>query len=1328
MGVWTHLPSGDWRNEGWSLIGTGVTALFQALNNDDDTKYIKSPNSKSGATVTFPVDITNVPDGAVVTSVTVKLRCGVGTGVAPSGTSPSITVAVATQDDTSRFLTRTINVTSSIQTFEVATYQRDARGFFWDIERLNKILCRVFSYNSIFDLIRCYKFYTEVKYRVRPTITVDAPSGTVYTPSPVISWTYTQSDGDPQARAEYKLFDAVQQAKVSFNPDTEPPVFYASVDGDISSVTLPTSINPNNYWVYVRSISSFGAKSVWVGRQFTVSGPSPGTPGVPDPTGSVPSGTGIVTVIHDSEQGSATLTLRDTSNMLAVQAADAETTTDGVSLVGSNATVTRDTTTAFPGGNASWRLTSVAGGDMSALTDWVEVYPGVPITARGQFKTAATARSARARILFYDGDFNAIGGTLTGTNVTDATGTWMEATVTGDVPAGAIYAKAEYGVLATGGASEIHNVDHLGFMYGTATPYSDGGHMSRNLLSSWYSSVEGTAGAGEAWVAGSANSVGTAVPPGTGGSGATCNKMTYLGLSPSIAYRAASTVFTSPTNGVDYTLNKPAGTATGDLMLAFVTSSEYSTINPPVGWTLVNQARVDDGTTDTSLFVLKRTAGGSEPASWTDGTVGTTSGRRTAVVVGYSGAADVALQFVGETQTASGNATPLYLTSPTITNTDPNAWRISAFALSDDATGGTLTANLQVPSVVPSIAYVGKGTTWYTISGGSSFTINKPSGVGNNDLMIAVLAIAGNVAVTPPAGWTARYTAVGATGPYTHCVMSRLAGSSEPASWTGSTSGGTVQDLMLTQSVAYRNVNTTTPFINNNGQMANSASSISTPSVSNTNSGAWRVVAFGDENGSSSGGWTSDENVERADNYAYKTISSGFFGSTYHSINGAIYDSNGPVSTGNYSRAGYHNTSYYSAGAWIGILNPLAAPPAGVADETARVVASVGSSNPWMTTRIFDSNGVVPTGDMSVTGIWTPGSGTDKNSMSGWVGLVRPAAPVTAGYASATMATKVDVSQVPIDSKRVTVCASFIGSTAGTPYLTVNFYRANVLLNSLVAQGNSFGTGIFVKSYATFDVPVGTTRMNVGVSTSDRAVSDIVYWDRVSLAFGDDPVFRPGTSRSEHPVWAQPEIEFADDDGTGYTPWQVLPGVTANPPSFEPLSGLSRYLDHTVIPLTNRKYRARTISFGLIGDRFVSAWGPDSREFSFEAENWWLKDISDPDSNVELPVKWDAQSVTTTNTGTVFQGLGADLPVVLTEGYKGDMFPLTLTPVSHDTWVRLVHMLESGKTLFLQSDIDNAWWVRPVGDLEVTVLPTGQRQSNPLREIKLSFVQVEPEV
>lgn len=1326
MGIFTHLPNDDWRNDGWSLVGTAVTRLFEAWDNDDDSKYARTPATKGQATVSFPVDVSNVPDGAVIVSVSVKLRCGTGTGSAPAGTSPSVTVAVSADDDTSRFLTRTIYPTSTIQTFEVASYRVDALGLRWDVFRLNHILCRVFSYIGIFDLIRCYKFFCEVNFRVRPTLTVNAPAGTVSTPSPVVAWTYSQADGDPQAKAEYKIFTSVAKSQISFNPESSPPIYSGVLTGDISSVTLPTSLNADSYWVYVRSTSSYGAKSVWTGKQFSVTGSSPGSPGVPDPDNP---GVARIRVIPDSAAGLAQLTLRDTSNMLDPNTADAESSVDGTSSDTTACTHSRTTDVAFPGGTAAWKLTSVGTGTMSFNSDWVEIDPGVAITGRAQFRTAVTAKTCRVRIKFYNSAFTDVGGTLDGSTITDSAGTWTEATVTGTPPGTAVYARLICEVASPGAAAQVHYVDRLGLMYGTNTPYSDGGHISRNLLSAFMSTGDNDVIPAEGWTNDASVTVALNGPVGTGSSGARCTKMTYNGLSPTIGFRAAGTVFTSATNGSDFTLNKPAGVVAGDFMLAFVTvNSATATCTAPAGWTLVDTVRANaGGTPNTSMFVLKRSAGGSEPSSWADGLVSTASTRRTAIVSAYSGASDVS----SSTSASTINATPLYLTTPTLNNTDPNAWRVTAFAVNDNATGGTMTANRLPPSTVPSIAYVGQGTLWGNGNSGTNYTINRPSGVASGDLMMGFLAISGAAStVNVPAGWTLLSREVGGSGSttaFTHAVIYRIAGGSEPASWSSSVSGSIGRPIMTT-TAAYRNVNTTTPFIAYDGKAAVSGTSITTDSVTNNNSAAWRVSSFGmKQQSTTSSTWSTNEVVERFEQIGGYDD---FFG-TDDVVNLQVSDSNGSVSTGAYTRTGTASRAWNAAGAFVALLNPVGSPPAPVAGETVRGSAAVaGASNPWVTTRVFDSGSIIPVGAQSITGTWAPGSGTDLGALLGWQGIIRPADAVTAGYAVTKMNTYVDISSVdPVvldfAGRKVAVTASFLGSVSSTPYLTVEFYRANQLLATSVAEGAPYDTAVWTKSVAVFNIPDGTTRMKLGLSAADLQVGDIVYFDRLSLAFGSDTAYRPGTSREVHPVWSRPLIEYADDRGAGYGEFSPLPGTLVSTPGYAAMSGLVMYEDHTVIPLTNRKYRARTLSYGLNGDTFVSDMGPESDDFRFIAENWWLKDVSDPSKNVQLLVKAQKVDVSRTNTSTVFQPLSRDLPVVLSEGFKGDSFTLTLIPVDAEQWSLLVDLIQSERTLFLQSDVDDAWWVRCVGDVSRGVLPTAQRRENPLREVTVTFVQVE---
>jgi hypothetical protein len=557
------------------------------------------------------------------------------------------------------------------------------------------------------------------------------------------------------------------------------------------------------------------------------------------------------------------------------------------------------------------------------------------------------------------------------------------------------------------------------------------------------------------------------------------------------------------------------------------------------------------------------------------------------------------------------------------------------------------------------------------------------------------------------------------TAPVTMAVLKRTAGSSEPSSWSGTLSSSS--NLVISEVSAYRNADTAAnQFVAANMSVSGSGNSITTATVSNSDSRSWRVTSAIASSLFDDVEWGTSEVSQRSDEY--KERSSGI------SMGILMADSNGQVSTGNHSRTATLDRSYYAAASWIGLIKALPAAAAPGANETERNDTTVGSSDPWLTTGVYDSNAVIPIGATSVTGAFTPGSGADVNSAASWIGIVKPAVPIVSGRTVASMPTPVDIASIDprilnLAGQKVTFTSAFYGSTSGTPYLTLYFYRANEPISSQTIQGVSFGTTNWIASAGTFSIPEGTTRIKGEVSVTDRAVSDLVYFDRVGIMLGSSPVWRNGTGRSTHVVWSAPEIQYADDDGTGYKDWAPLPGLTIAPPSYDPLSGIATYTDNTVIPLTNRRYRAQTISYGLAGDRFVSGYGPASDEVSLTALNWWLKDVVDPSLNLLMRVKVDPIGVSTTDTSVVFQPLGEDLPLVLTEGYKGDSVELTLI-LNREERAALQKLLATRRTLFLQTDVDHAWWVRPIGNLQSEIQVTGQRRSNPIRFVKMTFVQV----
>lgn len=1316
-------PVADARNEGWSLAGV-LGTLWEAFSNILDSNYGKSPNNKGRAAVTFPIDTNSIPAGAIITSVAVKIRCRKA-----SSNDHTVTVNLLSSDDTSKFTSRTLSPTTSFADYEIGAYTRDPLGRKWDVERLNKLMVQMFSYSGVSEAIHVSRCYARVTYRVRPNVTVTGPVGNLATASPTVSWTYNQTDGDVQAKAEYKVFRSSDVSQVSFNPDKSTPVFSGSVRGDKTSFVFPFTLESGSYSTYVRVISGVGAKSLWSSKAFSVEAPHPGVPSI--------------TVTGNSSDSKAVLTIQDTSNLLSAVQADAEVSDDKDEYTITNGTFGRNSDQVYGTGTASYSMTSSGTSSMYIESDYFRIAPSMPVTIRAQSLANTTGRTNVLTLNFYDESFASTGSAVT-VSATDTSADWSEILTNGTTASTAVYAKLKYQITSPGAANEVHYVDHLGVMYGTDSPWTPGGHTSRNLASSDLggSPVDG----------GFAASAGTTISTltnesRTGASGKRAMNLTRVNPASSISYVGSGTTYNSTSSSTSVTLNgvnpgSPGTLAAGDLMIAYIVTDAGGSINPPTGWTFVDTAQLQDGSVYLSLHVLCRTAGGSEPSSWTCSTVYNTS-RCSARVVAYRGASADALNLITTGVSTQTTDTALSIRTATLNNTTSNAYRISAFATRDDNDGSWTAALYGTGGTTATISYVGAGAAWSSVTDGTGITIYRPSNVQANDIMIATVSWWDHqqtlATFTAPSGWTvvdSRMSRTGVNGifvwDYQDCsvTMWKKAGSSEPSSYSASLSA--TRHIRTSAAVAYRGVNGTTPFIAGGGTgITSSTHSISTPTANNTNSRAWSVCVFtahGYSDISNGNNWASNESVKRRELVA---VDSGVVpdGQTI-----SIWDSNGVIPTGNRSRSatipGSHPVD--GATAWIGILNPATTAYVPGTSQTERTDDTAGSGSLYVNWASYDSNAVIPKGNQSVLGTYSPFSGSTVSCMASWHGILLPASPTTDGLIQVETSNYIDISDVSEDviksaGNKMVLGGAFIGNTTGTPVLRMKFYRANQLLDDPATEGDGFTDTQWTYTAAAFDIPEGTTRVKAQFSIEDRANGDNVDVDRVTIAFGSDTnIWKNGTSLGLHPIWNVPIIEYQDDDGTGFTDWTPVSGVGWNPPVYDYLTGKCSFEDHTIVPLTTRQYRVRTYTHGLRGDGSTSVYGVASNTVNISATYWWLKDLETPSNSIILPVKSQEISVETSNTASAFQPLGEDYPIVITEGFKSDIIELPLVAQNTD-WAAFRKMVKSGRSLFLQSDVNDAWWVRPLSDLSAETLVSAQRQTDPYRIVKVKFIQVKPE-
>lgn len=187
--------------------------------------------------------------------------------------------------------------------------------------------------------------------------------------------------------------------------------------------------------------------------------------------------------------------------------------TQGDWLPGTNCTVTRSTTFGRGSSVASLRLSSVAAGNMNAISadpaaltsspptpgaEWMGCNPGDTATGSIWFRAGSVGRSNNIGIDFMDANGTQIGSTLRGSNITSVTTTFTQATTSQTAPAGTVWARLNPQVLATAAGSELHYCDDAiiqrGAVYSADSPQQwslsnaapVGAHHSAKWARTWH--------------------------------------------------------------------------------------------------------------------------------------------------------------------------------------------------------------------------------------------------------------------------------------------------------------------------------------------------------------------------------------------------------------------------------------------------------------------------------------------------------------------------------------------------------------------------------------------------------------------------------------------------------------------------------------------------------------------------------------------------------------------------------------------------------------------------------------------------------------------------
>lgn len=319
------------------------------------------------------------------------------------------------------------------------------------------------------------------------TVTVTGPVSPVTTTAqPVITWTFSDPEGDLQQFYHVVVFTLGQTQIGGFDPATSPNVWTTNeipseaVRGVQVGIAL---MNNQTYVAYVR-LKTGGLYSAWTSRAFSLALAPPMTPTV------------VATDVPESARVDVLIQGRD--NLLSTQAASLDTATTGWNPLANTAALTLETTTFKSGGGALRATSSVAGNwgaqcntQRATLQKAVENarYCAMADVRMG----SATSRTVTVTLRFINADQNEVLHTVVA-SATVTNSAWTHLFVSGDAPTGTAYVDLIVTAFDAAAAGEAVLVDEAKIAPGDEDTWSRGG-----LVGLTYVNLERSDDQGATW-------------------------------------------------------------------------------------------------------------------------------------------------------------------------------------------------------------------------------------------------------------------------------------------------------------------------------------------------------------------------------------------------------------------------------------------------------------------------------------------------------------------------------------------------------------------------------------------------------------------------------------------------------------------------------------------------------------------------------------------------------------------------------------------------------------------------------------------------------------
>ena len=471
MATYTLRPNANWTGAGDFTISGGAASAHAALSDDSDPTYIqKTISTAVPKTVAFDLTTTTLSATETVDYVTIRAKITQGATGRLLASLGYISDRTAKTTSYSQSIEKRGTVTSSTIDFAL-NLTKAPDGTAWSQTKVDDLVVRFIDYGAGADRAEILEAYVDVVTTSKPTLTVTAPSGVqTDTSFPTVTWTYADTDNEPQTAFHVKVFTAAQYDASGFDPETST----ATVDSEeiISSdpgYTLGEDLaNATTYRAYVKvakTVNDVYFFSDWAFVAFSLSLDAPGVP--------------ILSASFSEAQRNVSLTIQGTTNVLTANEASIESTAGGWAN-DSNTTVARTTSQANDG-TASLSLTANSAANMVVrLAGTYIVLAGQSYAAISAFRADSTGRSVAVGIRWINSS-NATISESFGTNITDSSSSWASATVVANAPTGAVSARVLLRVTSPGNG-EIHYADSIAFHPGTSGVFTIGGYTNLNFV------------------------------------------------------------------------------------------------------------------------------------------------------------------------------------------------------------------------------------------------------------------------------------------------------------------------------------------------------------------------------------------------------------------------------------------------------------------------------------------------------------------------------------------------------------------------------------------------------------------------------------------------------------------------------------------------------------------------------------------------------------------------------------------------------------------------------------------------------------------------------